>query len=80
MKYMKYKILFDYQSEGLHFNGDTEYDTVDEAVKAALASGNPSTFLIVHVVDWKAIHHVVSGKEEPLYDDEGFVLGHISLK
>ena len=50
---MKYKILFDYHSEGFKFQ-DEEFDTVAEAVKQALELNYMTPFLIVHVVDWEA--------------------------
>lgn len=53
IKNMKYRILFDYTSEGHSFH-DGEFETVDEAVKAALAFNSCHQFLIVSVIDWKA--------------------------
>jgi len=50
---MKYKILFDYRSEGYSFH-DGEYNTVQEAVKEAIALNYSTPFLIVIVVDWEA--------------------------
>jgi hypothetical protein len=52
---MKYRIIHDYGAyEGMKFYNDVEYDTVDEAVKAALAVNYGTPFLIVHVVEWSA--------------------------
>ena len=51
---MKYKILWDYYSEGHKFH-DGEYDTVGEAVKVAVNAHYSTPFLIVHVVEWTAI-------------------------
>ena len=50
---MKYRILIDYGSEGHSFHGE-EYETLDEAVKEAIAFNSAHAFIIVHVVDWKA--------------------------
>lgn len=59
---MKYRILIDYHSEGMKWASSNdkestilEFETVDEAVKAALSHysfGNP--FLVVQMVDWEA--------------------------
>lgn len=53
MKESKYKILRDYHSENFVFD-DKEYDTVDEAVKAAVTQSYSSTFLIVRIINWEA--------------------------
>lgn len=50
---MKYKILFDYRTEGFKFD-DEEFENIDDAVKQALARNNCTPFLIVQVVDWQA--------------------------
>ncbi len=51
---MKYKILFDYGTyEGFKFQ-DEEFDTVDAAVKHALALRYSTPFLIVVIVQWTA--------------------------
>lgn len=49
---MKYKILFDYGSEGLKFY-DKDFDTIDEAVKIAI--GFYTIFFIITIIDWKAM-------------------------
>lgn len=51
---MKYKILFDYGSEGFKFQDD-EFDTVGAAVKHAFNLNYCTRFLIVQVVDWDAV-------------------------
>lgn len=53
---MKYKILFDFGSEGLRLEKD-EFDSIDSAVKRAviLSRSYCSPFLIITVVDWQAI-------------------------
>lgn len=53
---MKYKILFDFGSEGLKLEKD-EFDLIDSAVKRAMVLNRSycSPFLIITVVDWKAI-------------------------
>lgn len=52
-----YKVLFNYHTEGYSFlsdnNGDIEFATVDEAVKAAITYPN-SDFQIVEVINWEA--------------------------
>lgn len=45
----KYKILFDYGSEGFKFE-DGDFETVDIAVKYAVSLGYGVRFLIVEVV------------------------------
>lgn len=50
---MKYKILFDYRTEGYKFE-DGEFDTVAEAVRTALDLNYSTPFLIVNVIDWEA--------------------------
>ncbi len=51
----KYKILFDYGShEGMKFQDD-EFSSVSEAVKHAIGLNYYTPFLIVQVIDWKAI-------------------------
>lgn len=53
---MKYKILFDFGSEGFRFE-KTAFDDIEKAVKQAieLSRQNCSPFLIVTIVDWKVI-------------------------
>lgn len=48
---MKYKILFDYGSEGLKFH-EGEFDTIDEAVKKAISYY--TKFLIITIINWEA--------------------------
>ena len=50
---MKYRILFDYHSEGMKLEDD-EFDTVAESVKHAMDLNYATPFLIVHVVKWRA--------------------------
>lgn len=52
---MKYKILFDYGSEGFKFQ-DEEFDTVGKAVKHAFDLNFSTRFLIVSVVEWEAVY------------------------
>lgn len=49
----KYKILFDYRSEGYKFQ-DEEFETVTQAVKHAIDLNYSTPFLIVQVIDWEA--------------------------
>jgi hypothetical protein len=49
----KYKILFDYGSEGHQFQ-DEEFDTVAEAVKHAVDLNYSTRFKIVKIIDWEA--------------------------
>lgn len=49
----KYKILWDYYSDGMSF-ADEEFNTVDEAVKFATASSYSAKWLIVHIINWEA--------------------------
>lgn len=47
---MKYRILFDYGSEGMHFPHDEpDFDTVDDAVRHAVALNYGNKFIIVYV-------------------------------
>lgn len=56
MKESKYKIIFDYGTyEGMKFWDDKEYETVDEAVKEAIAINSFTKFIIVKVIDWEAV-------------------------
>lgn len=48
-----YKILIDYGSEGWKFN-EGEYETLDSAVKVAIAFNSVFPFLIVKVINWEA--------------------------
>ncbi len=50
---MKYKILFDYRTEGFKFQ-DEEFESVSKAVKHAIDLNYCSPFLIVQIVDWEA--------------------------
>ena len=50
---MKYKILFDYHTEGFQFQKE-EFETVAEAVKHAIDLSYSNPFLIVQVIDWEA--------------------------
>lgn len=50
---MKYKILWDYGSEGFKLH-DVEYDTVSEAVREAISLNYCTPFLIVVAIDWEA--------------------------
>lgn len=57
---MKYKILFDYGAyEGLKFVDEIEFDTVDEAVKHAVAMNYSTTFIVVSV-HWKPEYKTIS--------------------
>ncbi len=58
-----YKVLFDYRSENFTFldkrgeDGilrEAEFDTVDEAVKAAIGQGYANPFRVVKIIDWDA--------------------------
>lgn len=51
---MKYKILFDYRTDGYKFE-DEEFDTIAEAVKHAIDLNYCIPFLIVQVVEWQAV-------------------------
>ena len=52
---MKYRILIDYGAyEGMKFADDTEYETVDEAVKRAIQENSAFPFFIVQVINWEA--------------------------
>lgn len=52
---MSYRVIHDYGAyEGMKFLNETEYTTVADAVKAALAAGYSTPFLIVSVIDWQA--------------------------
>lgn len=50
---MKYRILRDNYSDGYRLE-DGEYDSVDQAVKAALKSGYSAPFLIIQITNWQA--------------------------
>lgn len=51
------RVLHDYGAyEGMKFY-EGEFETVDAAVKAALASGYGTPFVIVDVIDWSAEHN-----------------------
>jgi len=50
----KYKILVDYHSDGYQFN-DKEFESLEEAVKYAVSTILYNPFLIVQVIDWKAV-------------------------
>lgn len=49
----KYRILFDYHSEGLKFEDDVFY-TVSEAVQHALDLNYATPFMIVKIIEWEA--------------------------
>ena len=53
---MKYKILFDFGSEGFQFEKE-EFDTVEKAVKQAidLTKYYCSPFLIITIINWQAV-------------------------
>ena len=56
----KYKILWDYHSEGFKFHSDNvgkdfEFDSVADAVEEAVKVNYCTPFLIVQVIDWKAV-------------------------
>lgn len=59
----KYRILWDYRTEGHTFHNIyekgkegkiAEYETVEQAVKEAIALNYSTPFLIVQVIDWEA--------------------------
>jgi hypothetical protein len=50
----KYRVLVDYGTENFAFL-DGEYETVDEAVKAAIKNSY-TPFKIVQIINWKAIN------------------------
>lgn len=50
---MKYRILFNYGTEGHSFM-DGEFDTVEEAVKKAIEFNSSSLFLVVRIIEWEA--------------------------
>lgn len=54
MKPMKHLVLIDFGTEGWRFE-DPQFDTIDEAVKYAAKVARGNNFLIVLVVDWKAV-------------------------
>lgn len=49
----KYKVLWNYYTEGYKFY-DPDFDSVEEAVVGAIESGYNTSFEIVKVIDWKA--------------------------
>ena len=49
----KYRILWDYGNCGYTFSSG-EYETVEQAVKEAIALNYSTPFLIVQVIDWEA--------------------------
>jgi len=51
---MEYKILVNYLSEGYSLHDDT-YNSIDQAVKEAIKKSNGCEFLIISVIDWRAI-------------------------
>lgn len=53
MREGKYKILWDYHSEGYQF-ADEEFESIDAAVKEAVSRSYSAGFLIVRVIDWEA--------------------------
>ena len=51
---MKYRILYDFGSEGFKFEkGD--FDSINDAVKKAIEISNCAPFLIITIVDWQAV-------------------------
>ncbi len=58
---MKYRVLFDYYSEGMKLQ-DEEFDTVDDAVKWAVGNSNGSPFFIIRIIDWSADEPLISNK------------------
>lgn len=57
----KYKILFNWHTEGFKFE-DEEFDSVNEAVMHAAKLNYHTPFLIVQVIDWEAVE--VLSKED----------------
>ena len=51
---MKYRILINYNVEGMKFWDDDGFDDLDEAVKEAQANSHSSPFYIIKIIDWKA--------------------------
>ena len=51
---MTYRVLHDYGVYGGMQFFEGEFEAVDAAVKAALASGYSTPFIIVQVIDWEA--------------------------
>lgn len=49
-----YRVIRDYYTEGWKF-ADEQFETVEGAVSYAVKSGYSAPFLIVKVIDWKAI-------------------------
>ena len=49
----KYRILFNYHTEGFSFE-DESYETVSAAVKAAMDKNYATPFLIVQIIEWEA--------------------------
>lgn len=58
---MTYRILFDYGTEGMSFlkkvrsNEAIEFDTVDEAITQAIGLNCATPFLLVNIINWKAV-------------------------
>lgn len=50
---MKYKIIYDYGSEGWSLEKE-DWETVEQAVKKAISNNKGVPFLIVKIVDWEA--------------------------
>ncbi len=50
----KYRILFDYGTEGFKFQ-DEEFATVARAVAHAVGLGYGQPFMIVEIVSWEAV-------------------------
>ena len=51
---MKYRILYDFGSEGFKFEkGD--FDSINDAVKKAIDTNRFVPFLIITIVDWQAV-------------------------
>ena len=51
---MKYQVLQDWNSEGYSLEKE-KFETVHEAVVHALKGNYGHTFLIVQVIDWRAV-------------------------
>lgn len=49
---MRYRILFNYGTEGYNFM-DGEFETVEVAVKKAIEINYSSPFIVVKIIDWE---------------------------
>lgn len=54
----KYRILFDWGTEGFKFQDDY-FDTVAEAVRHAISLNYSTPFLIVQITDWEAVEKTI---------------------